>query len=447
MSRRKKRNLPSEPVEVAITGLSHDGRGIAEVNGKKLFVHGALPGERVLARLTASMRRYDEAEATEVLLHSPQRIKPRCPHFGVCGGCALQHLDPAAQIRAKQDSLLQNLERIGNVRPQRVLEPLTGPLWNYRRKARLSVRYVHKKERTLIGFRERKGRFVAEMNECHVLDSRVAELLPQLTALIESMDARERIAQIEVACGDHMCALVFRHLDPLGAADQYRLDAFAREHDIAVLLQSAGPDSIRPLYPEHVELDYAVPEFDLRLRFGPSDFIQVNAELNRSMIHHALQLLRPGPADKVLDLFCGLGNFTLPLARLADSVVGVEGDADLVEKARQNASRNGIANAKFYVADLSAGVEGLAWLRQQHDLILIDPPRSGALEMLPHLAATAARRLVYVSCHPASLARDAGVLVADHGFELVAAGVMDMFPHTGHVESIASFERNARAAA
>jgi 23S rRNA (uracil1939-C5)-methyltransferase len=434
-------------LEVSITGLSHDGRGIAEIDGKKLFVHGALPGERVLARMTASMRRYDEAEATEVLVHSPRRIKPRCPHFGVCGGCALQHLDPDAQIQAKQESLLQNLERIGKVLPQRVLEPLTGPLWNYRRKARLSVRYVHKKERLLIGFRERKGRFVAEMNECHVLDSRVAKLLPQLTALIESMDARERIAQIEVACGDHLCALVFRHLDPLGEGDQNKLEGFAREHDIAILLQSGGPASIRPLYPRHVALDYAVPEFDLTLQFGPSDFIQVNAELNRAMIHHALELLRPGPADKVLDLFCGLGNFTLPLARLAGSVVGVEGDAELVEKARKNASRNGIENASFYVADLSAGVEGLSWLRQQHDLILIDPPRSGALEMLPHIAATAAHRLVYVSCHPASLARDAGILSADHGFELVAAGVMDMFPHTGHVESIALFERNARGAA
>jgi 23S rRNA (uracil1939-C5)-methyltransferase len=393
------------------------------------------------------MRRYDEAEAVEILVDSPQRVKPRCPHFGVCGGCALQHLDPAAQIRAKQDSLLQNLERIGKVLPQRVLEPLTGSLWNYRRKARLSVRYVHKKERLLIGFRERKGRYVAEMTECHVLDSRVSKLLPQLTALIESMDARERIAQVEVACGDHMCALVFRHLDPLGEDDQNKLGGFAREHDIAVLLQSGGPASIRPLYPRYIELDYAVPEFDLTLQFGPSDFIQVNAELNRSMIHHALQMLRPGPDDKVLDLFCGLGNFTLPLARLAGSVVGVEGDAELVEKARQNASRNGIENADFYVADLSAGVEGLLWLRQHYDMILIDPPRSGALEMLPHIAATAAHRLVYVSCHPASLARDAGVLCADHGFALVAAGVMDMFPHTGHVESIALFERGARGGA
>jgi len=442
VSRRRKHHFPTEPVEVSISSLSHDGRGVAEIAGKKLFVHGALPGEIVRARLTASLRRYDEAEAVEVLVASPQRVQPRCPHFGLCGGCALQHLDPAAQLLAKQDSLLQNLERIGKVTPQRLLEPLTGPSWHYRRKARLSVRYVTKKERLLIGFRERKGRFVAEMSECHVLDERVAGLLPQLTGLIDSLLARERIAQIEVACGDHLCALVFRHLDPLSPADENALAAFAREHAIAVLLQSGGPASIRALEPAQVELDFALPEYDITLDFGPSDFIQVNAELNRAMVHHALQLLQPGASDRVLDLFCGLGNFTLPLARLAGSVVGVEGDAGLVEKARHNARRNGIENAVFHLADLTAGMEGVAWLRQPYDLILLDPPRSGAAEMLPHLAATAAHRLVYISCHPASLARDAGILVHDFGFKLVAAGVMDMFPHTGHVESIALFERS-----
>jgi len=441
VSRRKSRNIPKEPFEVDITALSHDGRGIAELNGKKVFVHGALPAERVLARLISSMRRYDEAEALEILEKSPDRVEPRCPHFGICGGCALQHLDPAAQILAKQDSLLQNLQRIGKVSPQRVLEPLSGPLWNYRRKARLSVRYVQKKERLLIGFRERKGRFVAEMNECHILDQRVSGLLPQLTALIGSTDAGERIPQIEVSCGDHACALVIRHLDPLGEADKAGLERFARENDIALMLQSGGPDTIRPLYPADAKLTYSVPEFDVTLEFGPSDFIQINAELNKHMIHQALQLLQPDTSDRVLELFCGLGNFSLPIARRSGGVVGIEGDPKLVEKARQNARRNGIENAEFFVADLTAGLEGLPWMRQHYDLVLIDPPRSGALEMLQHIAATAAHRLVYISCHPASLARDAGVLRTDHGFELLAAGVMDMFPHTGHVESIALFER------
>jgi len=426
---------------VTVTGLSHDGRGIAEIEGKKLFVHGALPGERVLARLTSRKRRHDEAETVEIQEGSPYRVQPACPHFGLCGGCALQHLDPAAQIMAKQDSLLQNLQRIGNVKPQRVLDPLTGPRRNYRRKARLSVRYVHKKARVLIGFRERKGRYVADMHECHVLDVRIAERLPKLASLIDSMDARERIPQIEVACGDRVAALVFRHLDPLCETDLEKLKHFAQKCEIAVFLQSGGPESIHPLYPREVMLDYSLPEFDLTLEFGPSDFVQVNAELNRKMIHHALHLLQPEPADSVLDLFCGLGNFTLPVARLAGKVAGVEGDMVLVDKARRNALRNGVENVSFHVADLATDTMRLPLLQAHYDTVLIDPPRTGALQVLPQVAATGARRLVYVSCHPASLARDAGLLTADHGFELLAAGVMDMFPHTGHVESIALFER------
>lgn len=441
MSRRNKRKLPLEPVEVAITSLSADGRGVAEIDGKKVFVHGALPGERVRARLLASLRRYDEAEAVEVLQASPRRVPARCAHFGVCGGCALQHLDPQAQIEAKQDTLLQNLERIGKVTPQHVLEPLTGPQWNYRRKARLSVRYVIKKERLLIGFRERQGRFVAEMSECHVLDQRIAGLLPQLTALVGSLDSRDRLPQIEVACGDRQCALVMRHMDPLSQPDLAALTAFAREHGVAVLLQPGGPDTVHALEPQHVTLEFDLPEYGMVLEFGPSDFIQVNADLNRAMIHHALELMQPERSDNILDLFCGLGNFTLPLARRAGRVTGVEGDGGLVEKARANAARNGLENVVFHVADLAADVAGAAWLKQGFDKILIDPPRSGAEEMLAHLAATPAYRLVYVSCHPASLARDAGILVHQHGFTLKAAGVMDMFPHTAHVESIALFER------
>lgn len=442
MSRRKRNQFSREPLELRIGSLSHDGRGLAEMDGKKVFVNGALPGETVMAKLTASLRRYDEADTVEVLTPAPERVEPPCPHFGVCGGCALQHLDPAAQILAKQDTLLQNLERIGKVKPGLLLDPLTGPQWHYRRKARLSVRFVTKKGRLLVGFRERQGRFVAELSECHVLDLRVARLLPHLTSVIGRMEARERVPQIEVACGDEECALIIRHMDPLSDSDQEALRDFARAQGIAILLQPGGPGSIHPLEPSGgVRLRFAIPESDIELEFGPSDFIQVNAELNRRMVAAAVELMQPQPQDVILDLFCGLGNFTLPLARKAGQVIGVEGDAELVDKARHNASINGIGNVTFHLADLTADAAHASWLPSTVNKILVDPPRSGALEMLPHIAASAAHRLVYVSCHPASLARDAGILVDEHGFTLKAAGVMDMFPHTGHVESMAWFER------
>ena len=446
MSRRSRKQLPAEPVELAVADLSHDGRGVATRDDKKVFVRGALPGERVRVRLTASKRRYDEGETVEVLQASPDRVAPRCPHFGTCGGCSLQHLDTARQIEAKQNTLAQNLTRIGKVEPERYLAPLTGSPWGYRRKARLSVRYVAAKERVLVGFRENYARFVADIRECHVLDPRIAAQLPALSDLVQSMQARQTIPQIEVACGDAQCALVFRHLEPLGADDLERLRAFARASGLAVLLQPGGPASIQPLEPAAVELGFGLPEFGLELAFGPSDFVQVNGAMNRGMIAHALALLDPGPRDRVLDLFCGLGNFTLPIATRAGQVVGVEGDAALVAKARENAARNGIGNAEFHAADLAveaAAQTGAPWLQAPYDQALVDPPRSGAEAILPVLAASGARRIVYVSCHPASLARDAGLLVHRFGFRLRGAGVMDMFPHTGHVESIALFERAA----
>jgi len=444
MSRRSRKKLPAEPVELAVTDLSHDGRGVAAREDKKVFVRGALPGERVQARLTASKRRFDEAETVTVLEPSPDRVTPRCPHFGTCGGCSLQHLGTAHQIEAKQNTLVQYLARIGKVEPERWFPPLTGSPWGYRRKARLSVRYVAAKERVLVGFRETYARFVADIGECHVLDQRIAEQLPALQDLVQSMPVRQSIPQIEVACGDAQCALVFRHLEPLGAEDLERLRGFARASGIAVLLQPAGPSSIHPLEPADVALNFALPGFGLELAFGPSDFIQVNAEMNRKMIVRVLELLDPGPRDRVLDLFCGLGNFTLPIATRAGRVVGVEGDDELVARAWKNADRNGLGNVEFHTADLAAELAVLAgapWLQTPYELALVDPPRSGAEAVLPALADCGARRLVYVSCHPASLARDAGLLVNRHGFRLTGAGVMDMFPHTGHVESIALFER------
>lgn len=438
MSRRRRR-LPKEPVELVTDDLSHDGRGVATVAEKTVFVHGALPGERVLARITGRRRHYDEAETLQVLEASPDRIEPRCPHFGQCGGCSLQHLDPARQIEAKQGTLVQNLSRIGKVEPREVWPPLTGPLWGYRRKARLSVRHVRKKERVLVGFRERYGRFVADMSECHVLDPRIACQLTRLSELIYGLQARSSIPQIEVACGDDGCALVFRHLEPLAAADEEKLRDFSRQTGIGVLLQPAGPDSIHALEPDAVELSFALPEFGVRLFFGPSDFVQVNAEMNRAMVGRAVELLEPDRQDRVLDLFCGLGNFTLPLATRAGEVIGVEGGAELVRKAAMNAARNGLENTRFHVADLNRDPGAAPWLKEPCDKVLLDPPRSGAESILPHIAASGARRLVYVSCHPASLARDAGILSTRLGFDLLGAGVMDMFPHTGHVESIALF--------
>ena len=441
MSRRRRRNPPQDPIEVTIDDLSHDGRGVASWNEKKVFIHGALPGERVSARLTDRRRSYDEGETLEVLEASPHRIEPRCPHFGQCGGCSLQHLDGAAQIEAKQNTLLQNLERIGKVVPETVWHPLTGPLWQYRRKARLSVRYVHKKDRVLVGFRERYGRFVADMQECHVLDPRIAEQLPELSGLIYSMDARSTIPQLEVACGDDSCALVFRHLEPLSDPDLEKLRDFARSSGIAVLLQPKGPDSISCLEPESIELSFKIPEFGIEMVFQPSDFVQVNAAMNQAMISRAIELLEPSADDRILDLFCGLGNFTLPLATRAAQLVGIEGDSALVSRAASNAACNGLENVHFHAVDLNEDAGAAPWLREPYDKVLVDPPRSGAEFILPHIAASQVRRVVYVSCHPASLARDAGILVQQFGFRLVGAGVMDMFPHTGHVESIALFER------
>jgi 23S rRNA (uracil1939-C5)-methyltransferase len=441
MSRRRRRKLPKEPIELRIDDLSHDGRGVASSGDKKVFVHGALQGELVQTRLTGRRRSYDEGEAIEVLEASPHRIEARCPHFGVCGGCSLQHLEPARQIESKHNTLVQNLTRIGKVEPEEFWEPLSGPLWGYRRKARLSVRYVHKKERVLVGFRERYGRFVADMQECHVLDRRIADLLPELAELILAMDAKRTIPQLEVACGDDQCALVFRHLDALCDEDVSRLREFANSSGVAVLLQPAGPASVHSLEPSVVDLRYSLPDFDIELKFGPSDFIQVNAAMNRQMVSRAVELLELGTGDRVLDLFCGLGNFTLPIARRAGETIGVEGDAELVSKARENARRNDLTSVNFHIADLNEDPGTAPWLRSPYDKVLVDPPRSGAEFILPHIAASGARRVVYVSCHPASLARDAGLLVRQFGFQMSGAGVMDMFPHTGHVESIALFER------
>lgn len=431
----------SPTAEVAITDLSHDGRGVARIDGKTVFVAGALPGETVRARIVKRSRHFDEARVEEILVRSPARIEPRCPHFGTCSGCSLQHLPADAQIAAKQRVLAENFERIGKITPQRWLDPLTAEPWGYRRKGRLSVKWVARKDKALVGFREDNPRFIADLSQCHTLLPAVGMRLDELSHLVGSLQAREQIAQIEIAAGDDCVALTFRHLTPLCEADRAALATFGQAHELAILLQPGGPDSVTPLWPGEVPLAFRIPDFDIEIAFRPLDFIQVNGSMNLRMIARAIELLELGPGDRVLDLFCGLGNFTLPIARRVAAVVGVEGEAALVARSRENAQRNGIGNAEFFAADLAAGQGDAPWARRPYQKLLLDPPRSGAAAVLDYLPRKGSDRLVYVSCHPGSLARDAGTLVTRHGFTLAAAGVMDMFPHTAHVESIALFTR------
>lgn len=435
-----------QELQATITDLSHDGRGVARIDGKTVFVSGALVDEQVRMRLRKRHRHFDEAEVVEVITPSPHRVTPRCRHFGECGGCSLQHMDAEAQIHAKQRVLADNFARIGKVSPQHWLQPLTDAPWGYRRKGRLSVRHVPKKERVLVGFRqEANPRFVAEITHCEVLHPSLGPKVGLLAEMIGSLDAARDIPQVEFAGGDEGIALVFRHMNPLSERDRAALVAFGQQQGFAIYLQPGGVSSVHLLWPEQSRLAFRIAAGegvpDVELEFRPLDFVQVNAGMNAKMMARALELLDPQPTDRVLDLFCGLGNFTLPIARRVAEVVGVEGEHGLVERAAENASRNGLANARFHVANLFEDQRGTDWARQPWDKLLLDPPRAGADKVLEYLPHKATKRIVYVSCHPASLARDAGILVNQHGFRLTSAGVMDMFPHTSHVESIALFER------
>jgi 23S rRNA (uracil1939-C5)-methyltransferase len=440
-------SVSSTPFEAVITDLGHDGRGVARVDGKTVFVSGALLGEQAVLRLRKRHRHFDEAEVVELITRSPHRVEPRCRHFGQCSGCSLQHMDASSQIAAKQRVLTENFERIGKVTPQSWLPPLTGEPWAYRRKGRLSVRNVAKKGRVLVGFREEENpRFVADIQQCEVMHPALGPKIGLLSDLLNGMEAASDIPQIEFAAGDAIMALVFRHMQPLSARDTAALIAFGQQHDLAIYLQPGGNSSVHPLWPEHPRLAFRIGSGDERfddveLEFQPLDFVQVNADMNQRMLARAIELLDPQPTDRVLDLFCGLGNFTLPIARRVAEVAGVEGEHSLVERAAQNAARNQIDNARFHVANLFEDQRSADWAKQPWDKVLLDPPRAGADKVLEYLPHKKTRRVVYVSCHPASLARDAGILVNQHGFKLVSAGVMDMFPHTAHVESIALFER------
>lgn len=441
MSRRRRRKLPTEPVSVDVTDLSHDGRGVGRVEGKAIFVHGALPGERVLARLIDRNRKYDEAVCEQVLEASPERVEPDCPWFDRCGGCALQHLGHQSQLHWKHRRLVENLSRLGGVEAEQWMDPLAAEPWFYRRRARLSARLVRGKGRVLVGFREPQGRFVADIEDCRVLHPDFSQRLQGLSDLLGELSIADKVPQVETASGDQGSAIVIRHLEPLNNDDLDRLRQWSAAEGIAVYLQPKGPDTVFRLAPEHHELTYRIEEFDLELAFHPQHFVQVNGAINRQLILRALEWLDLQGPERVLDLFCGLGNFTLPLATRAAHVTGIEGAPELIEAARANARRNGLDNIELDVADLSQDVSGRDWYRAGFDAVLIDPPRSGALEVLPMIAGSGARRIVYVSCNPATLARDAGELVTRHGFSLIRAGIADMFPHTAHVESIALFER------
>lgn len=440
MGRSRRQKLPTEAFEAEIESMSHDGRGITHLDGKAVFIDGALPGERVRFRYTAKSRKHDQGRVEEILDASNDRVTPLCSHAEVCGGCSLQHLAAEKQIEFKQQAVLEGLKHIGKVEPETILPSLTDSVWGYRHKARLGVRYVIKKKRVLVGFREKRNSFIADISRCEVLHPSVGSKILELSELIGSMDAVASIPQIEVAVTGDDTSLVFRHLEPLSDTDYLKLNVFSSEQGVIIFLQSGGADTVIPLEPEsRPELSYPLPEYNISLGVEPLDFFQINAGLNSKMLIHTLRLLDLKSDDKVLDLFCGLGNFTLPMSRSCKEVVGVEGESSLVKRARDNARKNGITNTRYFTANLMGELDNEPWLSETYDKILLDPPRLGAKEVIPKLAKLGAKRIVYVSCHPGTLARDAGELVHTWGYKLTDTGVMDMFPHTSHVESIAAF--------
>jgi 23S rRNA (uracil1939-C5)-methyltransferase len=444
-------NPADNPIlQATIESLDQEGRGVAHVEGKTIFIDGALPNELVRYQSQQIKPSYEVAKTIEVLKQSNQRVTPKCPHYGLCGGCKLQHMDASAQVAAKQRMLEADLWHIGKVKAGNMLPPLYGPTWGYRHKARLSVKYVEKKQRVLVGFNEKATRYVADMNSCEVLVPEVSALIGPLQELIVQLSIRDKLPQIELAVGEadqkngregNVVVLIFRIMDVLTANDETLFKAFADLHQVQVWTQTKGPDTIKPFWPMNAEqLQYSLPEFALTYPFKPNEFTQVNPQINQVMIRRAMQLLKPQAGETIADFFCGIGNFTLPIARSGAQVLGLEGLANLVDRANESAHLNSINNVKFAVADLfKMTPESLAELGT-FDKWLIDPPRDGAFELVKAITAeTAPKLIVYVSCNPATLARDAGVLVQEKGYRLSAAGVINMFPHTAHVESIALF--------
>jgi 23S rRNA (uracil1939-C5)-methyltransferase len=447
--------MPAAPSPVtergAVVGLTLEGLGVVRPEGKRVLVRGALPGEDVAYVRTKRRSNYDEAQLVAVHAASPDRVDPRCTYFGTCGGCALQHLAAPAQLLAKQATLVDSLARIGGVQPATILPAVAGPPWGYRRRVRFAARDVQAKGRVLVGFNERERPWVMDMDHCETAHPLASALLPSLAALAGSLSVRARLPQFEVTVADNAVAVVARVLSPLTEADNVRLAAFAAEPGMAdrplrLFVQPGDGSTLVPVGSaarDPAPLEYGLPAWGLKLAFGPTDFIQVNAAVNELLVAQVLAQLDPQPTDRVLDAYAGVGNFSLPLAQRAGQVLGMEGAAPAVAWARRNAAAAGLANAQFFVADLAGNGLGGAWVRERFDLALLDPPRTGARELLAPLAATGVRRLVYVSCHPGTLARDAGILTTEHGFRLEAAGVFDMFPQTSHVESMAVFTRDA----
>ena len=446
-------NEPAEKAWLKVESLDLEAQGVAhDASGKVVFIEGALPGEEVQVQVHRRKNNWEQGTLSALRHESSQRVVPRCRHFGVCGGCKMQHLHVGAQVATKQRALEDALWHLGKVKAERLLRPIEGPSWGYRYRARLSVRFVAKKGKVLVGFHERKSSFVADMDSCEVLPPHVSAMLVPLRDLIAAMDQRDRLPQIELAVGDDVTALVLRHLEPLSAADLGRLSAFGAAHRVQWWLQPKGPDTVHRLDDDGPELAYALPEFGVSMPFKPTDFTQVNTQINRVLVSRALRLLEPQRGERVIDWFCGLGNFTLPIARLTREVLGIEGSEALVQRSRENAAHNGLAQkATFAARNLFELAPADVVAFGEADRWLVDPPREGAFALAKALADLHGdpglapgfrppRRIVYVSCNPATLARDAGLLVHQAGYRCTAAGAVNMFPHTAHVESIAVFD-------
>ena len=438
---KKRRALPPDAFEAHVERFADDGRGVATVEGRSVRLANALPGETVSFRYRKRSRRYDEGLVEDVLLAADSRVAAKCAHFGVCGGCTFQHLSHESQIELKQSRLVEHFAALGLVADE-LMAPLVGPQWGYRNKARLGAKWLGPKSLALVGFRERGSGRVAVLDRCEILHPAIGERIGELRELLASLEVRDRLAQIEIAAGDDSVALVLRHLEPFTAPDLDKLRQFASSTGLHLYGQSGGPETVSALWPDTPSpLVYEFPEFGTRLEFEPLDFTQVNPAINRALVAQALRSLEPGPNERVLDLFCGLGNFTVALSQRANQVVGLEGADSLVAKARDNASLNNIDNAEFYAVDLTDDDAASFWLSQTWQKILLDPPRTGALEIVRKMPRDGCERILYVSCNPESLARDAAVLVEERGFHLARLGIIDMFPHTNHVESMALFEK------
>lgn len=445
MIKKHSQKIPTQPSVADVTALSHDGRGIAHINGKTTFLLGGLPGEQVSFHYQKIQSQYDEGQVADVLTASPDRVSPRCKHFGICGGCSLQHLHPEKQIQHKSNALLELLQQQTSAVPEELLAPIVGDYWGYRQKARLSIKFVAKKDKVLVGFREKNNRFITDINSCDVLDPSIGQQIAEFSQLFYKLNARTQIPQMEIAVGDKNTAIILRHLVDFTSSDLDLLRQFATDHHYQLYLQPAGPKSIYVDWPQNANavLEYSLPLYGITFTFKPNQFTQINQLMNQKMVAQAIQLLETHSNDQILDLFCGIGNFSLPIAKYCAHVVGVEGNEDAVQQAIINAKLNSIINARFYCADLSIPCSNQAWLTQSFNKIILDPPRTGAKEFIPQIVTWNPTHILYISCNSATLARDTKLLLS-HGYLLKKIGVIDMFPHTQHVEAMALFQKKEK---